>query len=79
MTREPGMFAHCCSDASFSPVRTARPRTSMSLDIDGLLDPAVTFFSFRWGGELLGVGALKRPDAGHGELKPVHPAEAARG
>lgn len=49
-----------------------------ALDIDGLLGPEVTFCSFRLGGELLGVGALKRLDSQHAELKSLHTAEAAR-
>jgi putative acetyltransferase len=55
------------------------PEDVHALDIDGLLDPAVTFFSFRLNGELLGVGALKRLDRHHAELKSMHTAEAARG
>lgn len=55
------------------------PQDVHALDINGLLDPAVTFFSFRLGGELLGVGALKRLDGHHAELKSMHTAEAARG
>jgi putative acetyltransferase len=39
----------------------------------------VTFFSFRAGGELLGVAALKQLSADHAELKSMHTAEAARG
>ena len=50
-----------------------------ALDIDGLLDPAVTFFSARRDGTLLGVGALKWLDDAHAELKSMHTAEAARG
>jgi putative acetyltransferase len=50
-----------------------------ALDVDGLLDPAVTFFSFRRHGELLGVGALKQLDGEHAELKSMHTAQAARG
>jgi len=50
-----------------------------ALEIDGLLDPAVTFFSVRRGGVLLGVGALKRLDASHAELKSMHVSEAIRG
>lgn len=49
-----------------------------ALDIEGLLDPAVTFFSARLDGELLGVGALKRVDESHAELKSMHTVEAAR-
>lgn len=50
-----------------------------ALEIDGLLDPAVTFFSARRDGVLVGVGALKHLDASHVELKSMHTAEAARG
>jgi putative acetyltransferase len=55
------------------------PEQVFALDTDGLLDPAVTFFSYRAGGDLLAVGALKELDARHGELKSMHTAEAARG
>jgi putative acetyltransferase len=54
------------------------PEDVHALDIDGLLDPAVSFFSFRLNAELLGVGALKRLDQHHAELKSMHTAEAAR-
>jgi putative acetyltransferase len=50
-----------------------------ALDIDALLGPAITFCSFRAGGELLAVGALKQLDDTHGEIKSMHTAEAARG
>jgi putative acetyltransferase len=50
-----------------------------ALDVAGLLDPAVTLFSCRAGGELLAVGALRRLDRHHAELKSMHTAEAARG
>jgi putative acetyltransferase len=55
------------------------PEDVHALDVDGLLDPVVTFFSFRRDGELLGVGALKQLDRRHAELKSMHTAEAARG
>jgi putative acetyltransferase len=55
------------------------PEDIHALDVDGLLDPAVTFFSFRRHGELLGVGALKQLDGEHAELKSMHTAQAARG
>src|SRR5205809_1461209 len=50
-----------------------------ALGIDGLLDPAVTFFSAQRGGVLVGIGALKRLDASHAEVKSMHTSEAARG
>lgn len=48
------------------------------MDIDGLLDPSVTFFSARRDGELVGVGALRRLDGCHVELKSMHTIEGAR-
>jgi putative acetyltransferase len=54
------------------------PEDCHALDVDGLLDPAVTFFSFRHNGVLLGVGALKALDAHDAELKSMHTAETAR-
>jgi putative acetyltransferase len=55
------------------------PQDVHALDVDGLLDPAITFFSCRDDGELLGVGALKDLGDGHGELKSMHTVAAARG
>jgi putative acetyltransferase len=55
------------------------PEDVHALDLDGRLDPAVTFYSVRRDGELLAIGALKRLDAGHGELKSMHTAALARG
>ena len=49
-----------------------------ALDVDRLLDPAVTFFAARRAGELLGVGALKELDPSHAEIKSMHTAAAAR-
>lgn len=50
-----------------------------ALDGDGLAGPDVEFFAYRDDGTLLGVGALKRLDRAHVELKSMHTAEAARG
>jgi putative acetyltransferase len=50
-----------------------------ALDADGLMDPAITLFSARRDGVLLGVGALSRLDDAHAELKSMHTSEAARG
>lgn len=56
------------------------PEDVHALDVDRLLDPALTFFSARrCTGELLGVGALKQLDPRHAELKSMHTAQAARG
>lgn len=58
---------------------TSPPEDVHALDIDGLLDPAVTFCSFRCDGQLLAVGALKLLNDSHAELKSMHTAVAARG
>jgi putative acetyltransferase len=50
-----------------------------ALDVEALLGPAVTLYSARRSGELLGVGALKRLDQWHVEIKSMHVEEAARG
>jgi putative acetyltransferase len=50
-----------------------------ALDVDALADPAVSFYSYRIDGRLLGVGALKRLDDAHAEIKSMHTAEEARG
>jgi putative acetyltransferase len=55
------------------------PEDVHALDVSGLVDPAVTFFSFRADGKLLAVGAIRRIDDSHAELKSMHTAEEARG
>ena len=58
---------------------TSPPEHVHALDVDGLLDPSVTFFSARRAGVLVGVGAIKRLDDVHAELKSMHTSAAARG
>ncbi len=55
------------------------PEHSFALNVDGLLDPAVTFISYRDGELLLGVAAIKELDPEHGEIKSMHTAAEARG
>jgi putative acetyltransferase len=50
-----------------------------ALPLDGLLDPAITFFTARRGNALVAMGAIKHLDATHAELKSMHTAQAARG
>ena len=58
---------------------TSAPEDVHALDVDGLLGPGVSFFSCRDDdGALLAVGALKRLDAGHAEVKSMHTAAEAR-
>jgi putative acetyltransferase len=60
-------------------LETTPPEHAFALDIDGLLDPAITFYSFRRAGELLGIGALKEHDPALGEIKSMHTKAEARG
>jgi len=53
------------------------PRESRhALDLDGLRKPEITFWSVWQGKELLGCGALKELDNGHGEVKSMRTATA---
>jgi putative acetyltransferase len=54
------------------------PENVFALTVTGLLDPAVTLYSYRRDGQLLGIGALKDLGDRHGELKSMHTAQAAR-
>jgi len=65
---------HLAFTAEHSP-----PEDVHALDVDALVHPAITFVSYRAADEVLGVGALKDLGAGHGELKSMHTAAAARG
>jgi putative acetyltransferase len=67
-------------EAHLAFARSVTPAENVyALDLDGLLEPAITFFSVRASdGELLGVGALKQLDEEHVELKSMHTAAAAR-
>ena len=61
----------------------ARAETALgsahALDLSGLRAPEVTFWSAWEGDAVVGVGALKRLSADHGEVKSMHTAEASRG
>ena len=50
-----------------------------ALDVAELKAPDMTFWSVWEGDEVLGVGALRQLSEGHGEIKSMHTAEAARG
>ncbi|MFL5575666.1 MAG: GNAT family N-acetyltransferase [Gemmatimonadaceae bacterium] len=58
------------------------PGSAHAIDLAGLRAPEVTFWS-AWVGDaretLVGVGALRRLSAEHGEVKSMHTAEAMRG
>ena len=55
------------------------PEDAHAMDVEDLLDPAVTFFSYRRRGELIAVGALKRLDRDHAEVKSMHTSQTVRG
>ncbi len=50
-----------------------------ALGADGLVDPAVTFFGARAGGDLIAIGALRELEPSHGEVKSMHTAVEHRG
>lgn len=58
---------------------TSPPESVHALDLGALRAPEITFWTLHDDGQLLGCGALKEIDGGHGEIKSMHTAEAARG
>lgn len=69
-----GLLArHLAFAADHSP-----PEDRHALDMDGLLNEDVSFFSIRSKGELVAIGALKQLAECHLEIKSMHTAEGAR-
>ena len=62
---------HLHSMAQHSP-----PESVHALDLDGLRQPEVSFWSAWEGAQLLGCGAIKQLDATHGEIKSMRTASA---
>ncbi|KAA9107535.1 GNAT family N-acetyltransferase [Microbacterium rhizomatis] len=63
-----------------SDMRATSPEGSVhALDIDGLRHPDVTFWSAWIGGEVAGIGALKRLDEDRGEIKSMRVDDRFRG
>jgi putative acetyltransferase len=54
------------------------PGSAHALDVAGLQAPDITFWAIWEDERLLGVGALKRLSADHGEVKSMHTAELVR-
>jgi putative acetyltransferase len=55
------------------------PGSAHALDLTGLQSPDINFWTI-WDDEtLLGIGALKRLSADHGEVKSMHTAQSMRG
>ena len=64
----------------FAEMRAGSPPSACHvLPADGLKSPQIRFFTLREGDTLLGCGALKRLEPGHGELKSMRTADAALG
>ncbi|MCW2543708.1 MAG: Histone acetyltransferase [Frankiales bacterium] len=68
------LSAHLAFAAATSP-----PEDVHALDLSGLLDPSVSFFSVRVEEALVAIGALKQLDPSHVEVKSMHTAAAFRG
>ncbi|MHB8494911.1 MAG: GNAT family N-acetyltransferase [Casimicrobiaceae bacterium] len=64
---------HLANMAQLSP-----PESTHALDIDALRRPGITFWSAWSDGQLLGCGALKQLDPGHGEVKSMRTPRAHR-
>lgn len=54
------------------------PGSAHVFDVSRLKSPEIDFWAAWDGEELLGVGAMKPLDQGHGEVKSMHTAESAR-
>ena len=64
----------------FAEMRAGSPPSACHvLPVDGLKVPEIRFFTLRDDGALLGCGALKQLERGHGEIKSMRTADAALG
>lgn len=52
------------------------PESKHALDLDGLRKPEITFWSMMDGDTVVGCGALKELDPGHGEIKSMRTARS---
>lgn len=75
---DPRVVALLHTHVTRARAETARG-SAHALDLGGLRAPEVTFWSVWEDDAVVGVGALKRLSADHGEVKSMHTAEAARG
>ena len=63
----------------FIELRSVSPEGSTHvLDIDGLKDPSIKFWSLWENNEIIGCGALKFLEKGHGEFKSIRVADNFR-
>jgi putative acetyltransferase len=75
--RAPDVRALLAAHLTFARAQTP-PEDAHALDVEELLDPAVRLFSLRCDGALIAVGALKRLDPEHAEVKSMHTVASAR-
>src|SRR6185503_14814760 len=54
--------------------KVSPPESRHALNLDGLRQPGITFWSVWQGSDLVGCGALKELDATHGEIKSMRVA-----
>jgi putative acetyltransferase len=54
------------------------PGSAHALDLDGLRSPDISFWTIWDDDTLLGIGALKRLAADHGEVKSMHTVQSMR-
>lgn len=70
---------HALLDEHLQSMYALSPAESVhALDLDKLRTPAITFWSVWEGALLLGCGALKELDPGHGEIKSMRTPAALR-
>lgn len=55
------------------------PEKNFALDVEGLKEPGVTFWSAWREGQLVGCGAIREFATDHAEIKSMHTARAHRG
>ena len=60
-------------------VAVSPPESRHVLDLDGLCNTDITFWTMRDAGEVIACGALKALGEGHGEIKSMRTSRAHRG
>jgi putative acetyltransferase len=74
---DPAVVALLETHTARARAETARG-SAHALDLEALRVPEIAVFTLYDGDQLLGVGALMRLSATHGEIKSMHVAETAR-
>jgi len=75
---DPRVIALLETHLSSAQAETA-PGSAHALDLCGLQSPDISFWTIWEDDALVGIGALKRLSADHGEVKSMHTAQFARG